>query len=136
MLVGIGYSPDEAEVLLRREDLKILKQLRKQEITKAKNMYLKQRKSRLEVMTYLTSKGFLPVEVVNLLDLWDTEKIEQGPHITVDELIKLYWYGAMSREEFEINLTNMIPDEKIRRWYLVYAENAKPVGRRVRSEGH
>jgi len=136
MLVGIGYSPDEAEVLLRREDLKILKQLRKQEITKAKNMYLKHHKSRLEVMTYLTSRGFLPVEVVNLLDNWDAEKIEQGSHITVDELIKLYWYGAMSREEFETNLTNMIPDAKIRQWYLKYAENAKPVGRRTGGERH
>jgi hypothetical protein len=136
MLIEIGYSPDEAEILLRREDLKILKQLRKQEITKAKNMYLKQHKSRLDVMTYLTSKGFLPVEVVNLLDLWDTQKAEQGPHITVDELIKLYWYGAVPKERFETYLSNMIPDAEIRQWYLTYAENAKPIGRRTRSEGH
>jgi len=87
-LVKMGYDEDEAELLIERQTLRLINQMRSNELTRIKTEYLKGLKTEPQIMSELISMGYTAAEVSRSMRRWAADRARAAPLPSVDDLIR------------------------------------------------
>jgi hypothetical protein len=94
-LIKMGYDEDEAELLVERQTLRLIKQVRRDELNRVKEEYLKGLKPEPQIMSELISMGYTTAEVARYMRRWATDRAKAAPVPSVDDLIRFRQHGII-----------------------------------------
>jgi hypothetical protein len=120
-LLKMGYDEDEAELLVERQTLRLIKQARANELARVKEEYLKGLKPEPQIMSELISMGYTTAEVARYMRRWATDRAKAAPVPSVDDLIRFRQHGVITDDQLRTELANRHVPNKYIEWWAKYA---------------
>jgi len=116
-LVKMGYDEDEAELLVERQTLRLIKQARRDELNRIKEEYTKGLKTEPQIMSELISMGYTTAEVARYMRRWATDRAKAAPVPSVDDLIRFRQQGIIDDAVLTTELqARHVPQRYIDMW--------------------
>jgi hypothetical protein len=116
-LVKMGYDEDEAELLIERQTLRLIKQARRDELNRVKEEYLKGLKPEPQIMSELISMGYTAAEVARYMRRWATDRAKAAPVPSVDDLIRFRQQGIIDDSVLTKELqARHVPQQYVDMW--------------------
>lgn len=94
----IGYTEFQSQLLIENEEYKDEKRRQDKVITKYKSGFLKRKYSEAEVRSFLSSIGYNPSEVAEIIEDWFIELDSKRSLLTVGQITQMYKKHIILRE--------------------------------------
>ena len=122
MLLDLGYSQDEVNILISMKEYTTLKEIKDREEARIKKYYLAGAYTANQAITELGKLDLVGAEQESLLKLWDSEKLAKLKRPTKSELDKLFQNGIIKQAIYVEEMKHLGYTEKYIGWYLALIE--------------
>lgn len=127
MLLDLGYSEDEVNVLISMKEYTTIKEIKDREEKRIRKFYLAGAYTANQVITELGKLDLVGAEQESLLKLWDSEKLAKLKSPTKKELDSLLSNQIITQEIYIEEMKSLGYTEKYIGWYLqLIAAGAQP----------
>ena len=122
MLLDLGYSEDEVNVLVSMKEYTTVKEIKDREEKRIRKFYLAGAYTANQVITELGKLDLVGAEQESLLKLWDSEKLAKLKSPTKKELDSLFSNQIISQAIYVDEMQSLGYTEKYIGWYLQLIE--------------
>jgi hypothetical protein len=118
MLIDLGYSEDEVNVLISMKEYTTVKEIKDREEKRIRKFYLAGAYTANQVINELGKLDLVGAEQESLLKLWDSEKLAKLKSPSKKELDTLFTNKIIDEHDYVLELKNLGYTQKYIDWYL------------------
>lgn len=116
MLKEIGYSADNADLILTRAALEVLSDIKQKTIAVTQKLYVSGKYTDTQVYQNLGELDLASTEVNQLLQLWDLDKKAKIRYLTYEQIGQLYKAKIINEVQVKTELRQLGYDDQVAVW--------------------
>jgi len=128
MLIDLGYSQDEVDILISMKEYTTVKEIKDREEARIKKFYLAGAYTVNQVINELGKLDLVGAEQESLLKLWDSDKMAKLKRPTKKELDTLFSNQIITQKIYVEEMGHLGYTQKYIDWYLALIEIAGSEG--------